>query len=216
MEIAAKLPKASSSPLNKLFHPRASVLVSNFVPISSNTTILKQIHGFKIKQPQLKNIGVVFASSEPQTSPTIVSERWLLQPIGDGDSRHIGFKVDLPNAYEIASDEVTVGRVPDKADLVIPVATVSARHARIEKKKENLLVTDLESTNGTFIGDKRLTPGVVATLYPGNSITFGDTNLAIFRVTKLEATTVVSASNVEESDQVEETPSSTTVSETTT
>ncbi|XP_062082426.1 uncharacterized protein LOC133788827 isoform X2 [Humulus lupulus] len=171
MEIASKLPKAS--PSHKLFHPRASVLVSNFVPISKNT-ILQQIRGLKIKQRQFKNLGVVFASSEPQTfpNPTIVSDRWLLQPIGDGDSRHIGFKVEMPNAYEIASDEVTVGRVPDKADLVIPVATVSARHARIQKKKENLLVTDLDSTNGTFIGDKRLSPGVVATVYPGNSITF--------------------------------------------
>ncbi|KAK4268635.1 hypothetical protein QN277_025255 [Acacia crassicarpa] len=42
---------------------------------------------------------------------------------GDGDSRHIGYKVEMPGAYEIASSDVTVERVPEKADLVIPVAT---------------------------------------------------------------------------------------------
>ncbi|MED6150523.1 hypothetical protein PIB30_073146 [Stylosanthes scabra] len=114
------------------------------------------------------------------------SEKWLLQPVGDGDTRHIGFKVEMPGAYEIASREVTVGRVPEKADLVIPVATVSAVHARIQKKQGNLLVTDLDSTNGTFVDDKRLRPGVVTTVSPGSSITFGDTHLAMFRVSKVE------------------------------
>ncbi|EXB54684.1 FHA domain-containing protein [Morus notabilis] len=122
---------------------------------------------------------------------------------GDGDTRHIGFKVAMPNAFEIASDEVTVGRLPDKADLVIPVATVSARHARIQKKAGSLVVTDLDSTNGTFINDKRLAPGVAATVSPGSYITFGDIHLAIFRASKLERT-VESPSNSEGgSDQVD-------------
>ena len=53
------------------------------------------------------------------------------------------------------------------------VVTVSGLHARIEKKEGNLLVTDLDSTNGTFIDDKRLRPGKVATISPGSCITFG-------------------------------------------
>nr|KYP44326.1 FHA domain-containing protein At4g14490 family [Cajanus cajan] len=79
----------------------------------------------------------------------------------------------MPGAYVIASSEVTVGRVPDKADLVIPVATVSGVHARIQKKQGNLLVTDLDSTNGTFINEKRLRPGVVTTISSGSVIIFG-------------------------------------------
>lgn len=50
---------------------------------------------------------------------------------------------------------------------------VSGLHARIRKKDGNLLVTDLDSTNGTFIDDQRLRPGVVATLSPGSCVTFG-------------------------------------------
>ncbi|XP_011090253.1 uncharacterized protein LOC105170974 isoform X2 [Sesamum indicum] len=63
---------------------------------------------------------------------------------------------------------------------------VSALHARIQKTDENLLITDLDSTNGTFIDEKRLQPGVVSAASPGNLVTFGDTNLAIFRVYKLK------------------------------
>lgn len=51
--------------------------------------------------------------------------------------------------------------------------TVSGLHARIKKKGGVLLVMDLDSTNGTFIDEKRLRPGVVATVSPGSCITFG-------------------------------------------
>lgn len=50
---------------------------------------------------------------------------------------------------------------------------VSGVHARIQKTDGKLLVTDLNSTNGTFIDDKRLSAGVVATVPPGSCLTFG-------------------------------------------
>ncbi|PON59186.1 Serine/threonine protein kinase [Parasponia andersonii] len=207
MEIAARVPKPPP-PNPKFFNSRASVFVSNFVPVHKISILKLQIQGLKTRPRQFKNLGVVCSNSESQTPSTVVADRWLLQPVGDGDSRHIGFKVELPNAFEIASDEVTVGRLPDKADLVIPVATVSARHARIQKKEGNLLVTDLDSTNGTFIDDKRLSPGVVASVSPGSCITFGDTHLAIFRVSKLER--VESASTVEGPEAETDTPAEST------
>lgn len=50
---------------------------------------------------------------------------------------------------------------------------VSGLHARIQKKEGSLLVTDLDSTNGTFIDDRKLRPGVAAAVSPGSCITFG-------------------------------------------
>ncbi|KAL1208162.1 Zeaxanthin epoxidase [Cardamine amara subsp. amara] len=128
------------------------------------------------------------ASLDENQSPTSGAggERWLLQPVGDGDTRHIGYKVAMPAPFEISSGQVTIGRLPEKADVVIPVATVSGVHATINTNENNLLVTDMNSTNGTFIEDKRLIPGVAAPAFPGTRITFGDTNLAIFRVFKLQ------------------------------
>ncbi|KAK7306713.1 hypothetical protein VNO77_44668 [Canavalia gladiata] len=196
----AKLPKSqicSSSLLNSTFLHRSNPTSVTFCSVSHHhhhhhlpKCFLFQLPGgggggVRPKAKEKRNLSIVHAS-EIASPTTNESERWLLEPIGDGDSRHIGFKVEMPGAYEIASSEVTVGRVPEKADLVIPVATVSGVHARIQKKQGNLLVTDLDSTNGTFIDDKRLRPGVVATISSGSCITFGDTHLAMFRVLKVE------------------------------
>lgn len=50
---------------------------------------------------------------------------------------------------------------------------MSGEHARLQMKEGSLVVTDLNSTNGTFIDDKRLSPGVPAMIQPGRYLTFG-------------------------------------------
>ncbi|XP_052191228.1 uncharacterized protein LOC127800569 [Diospyros lotus] len=168
---------SSSSPLFFHLRPSAPFLGGvNNSPIKLQCIRSKATHGRSL---------VAINASGSQATATDNAERWLLEPVGDGDSRHLGFKVSMPGAFEIASNEVTVGRLPEKADMVIPVATVSGLHARIKKKEGSLLVMDLDSTNGTFIDDKRLRPGVAATASSGNCITFGDIHLAMFRVSKI-------------------------------
>ncbi|KAL2322100.1 hypothetical protein Fmac_026479 [Flemingia macrophylla] len=195
-----KIPKSqTSSPLNspRSLHFNPPLVAFSSVPLHHlpNRFLFQPPVGVRYKAKERQKLGVVHASEAASASPTTIdSERWLLEPVGDGDTRHIGFKVEMPGAYEIASSEVTVGRVPDKADLVIPVATVSGVHARIQKKQGNLLVTDLDSTNGTFINQKRLRPGVVTPISSGSVITFGDTHLAMFRVSKFEDVKAADAS----------------------
>ncbi|XP_037429899.1 uncharacterized protein LOC119295573 isoform X1 [Triticum dicoccoides] len=131
-------------------------------------------------------------SSAATGSPSAVvsSERWILEPAGDGDWKHIGYRVARPGAIEIASascssqEAVTVGRVPENADVVIPVATVSGVHARLEKKDGNLVVTDMDSTNGTYVNERKLVPGFPVAVQPGSLLIFGDIHLAMFRVRK--------------------------------
>ncbi|XP_044478335.1 uncharacterized protein LOC123205449 [Mangifera indica] len=181
------------------FQSKACLLLSSSVPFhSSKTSSFLRIKSSK----KHVNLRVVHASESETTLTDFVAERWLLEPVGDGDSRHLGYKAPMPDAFVISSSEVTVGRLPEKADMVIPVATVSGLHARVEKKEGSLLVTDLDSTNGTFIDEKRLKPGVAAAASSGTCITFGDTHLAKFRVSKLE--------NLEESDGTSESSSVTT------
>ncbi|KAL4336301.1 hypothetical protein GQ457_07G036050 [Hibiscus cannabinus] len=179
----ANLPSCSPS----FLHPKATLSASNLVvPFQSSKNFTSKLKFDRIRLRKQRNLGVICASESETKTATDVTDRWLLEPAGDGDSRHIGFKVQMPDAFEIASREVTVGRLPDKADVVIPVATVSGVHARIQKKGGNLLVTDLDSTNGTFINDQRLRPGVVSKVPPGSFLIFGDIHLAMFRVSKLE------------------------------
>ncbi|XAR60331.1 Zeaxanthin epoxidase [Bertholletia excelsa] len=166
------------------FHSKASAPHSvPFLGFRNNLLVNPQC--IRIEKGRKRNLTVINASGSEITAPD-ESGNWLLEPVGDGDSRHLGYKVSMPDAFEIASNTVTVGRVPEKADVAIPVATVSGVHARIQKKDGNLLVTDLDSTNGTFIDDRRLRPGVAAVAPPGSCVIFGDIHLAMFRVSKLE------------------------------
>lgn len=201
---------SSSSLCPSFFQCKAS-LFAHQCPQKLGLNGLKlQCVGNKPCSPR-RNIGLVHASNGG-IGPAKVAQGWLLEPVGDGDWRHIGFKVALPGAYEIFSSEKLVGRVPEKADLVIPVATVSALHARIESKDGTLFITDLDSTNGTFINEQRVLPGATAPVPPGSLLTFGDTNLATFRVSKIEKTleteVVAESEGTETAPQPEATSSS--------
>ncbi|XVF05004.1 hypothetical protein REPUB_Repub05bG0132500 [Reevesia pubescens] len=199
----AKLPSCSTSLSPPLLHSKASLAASKLVfPFQFSKNYGSKLKFDRIKSKKQRNLGVIYASEGESTS-TDVTDRWLLEPAGDGDSRHIGFKVKMPDAFEIASSEVTVGRLPDKADVVIPVATVSGIHARIQKKGGNLLVTDLDSTNGTFINEQRLRPGVVNKVPPGSFLIFGDIHLAMFRVSKLENVDTAESKPEESGDNLE-------------
>lgn len=60
---------------------------------------------------------------------------------------------------------------------------VSGTHARLQKKDGDLLVTDLGSTNGTFIDEKRLTPGVPSVIPSGRYVTFGPIFIPLSTIT---------------------------------
>ena len=59
-----------------------------------------------------------------------------------------------PRLVEI-SRTGTIGRAPDN-DFVLSDPLVSAHHARIEWNDDGVLITDLGSTNGTFVGNTRI------------------------------------------------------------
>jgi hypothetical protein len=73
----------------------------------------------------------------------------VIGPAGsaDGDRRPL----------DVAS--LLIGRAPDN-DLVLDEASVSARHARIDTGADGAFVTDLGSTNGTFLDGRRVRSSV--------------------------------------------------------
>lgn len=64
-----------------------------------------------------------------------------------------------------------VGR---NGQIVIDGEGVSRQHARLELDGDQVLVTDLGSMNGTFIGDRRLSPNVPTPLAQGANVRFGE------------------------------------------
>lgn len=55
----------------------------------------------------------------------------------------------------VGTSPVVIGRA-DPADVVLPDSEISRRHCRVEARGAQLLVTDLASTNGTFVDGKRI------------------------------------------------------------
>ena len=74
---------------------------------------------------------------------------------------------------EVSGKNVVLGRT-EPADFVIPDTLVSRNHCRVGFVMGELFVTDLDSSNGTFVGGKRVTKCLVA---PGERITIGTTVL---------------------------------------
>jgi hypothetical protein len=54
--------------------------------------------------------------------------------------------------FRVRDGQNTLGSAPD-CDITIRDATVSGRHASIRHKEDKFILTDLDSTNGTFLND---------------------------------------------------------------
>jgi hypothetical protein len=50
---------------------------------------------------------------------------------------------------------------------------VSRHHAEVRAESDRVVVVDAGSTNGTFVNDRRLAPGVAQTILPGDTIRLG-------------------------------------------
>ncbi|HEY3283826.1 MAG TPA: FHA domain-containing protein [Armatimonadota bacterium] len=135
----------------------------------------------------------------------------LRQPLRDGQELRLGaaaLKVELAEQFEgesSAEDALVVAPsdlvlrsedglelpVPEgtlglgrRADnpLVIPDPFVSGHHALVSRQGIEVTVTDLGSTNGTFLRGERLAPQSPAPLSPGDAVTFGKTAFVLTRV----------------------------------
>jgi len=56
---------------------------------------------------------------------------------------------------------------------------ISRAHARIDRVKNQALLTDLDSTNGTFLDGKRIVPQVAAILHNGAALQLGNLLLRV-------------------------------------
>lgn len=76
----------------------------------------------------------------------------------EGDRYHCLQRLDdeRPDArFVVSPTGITIGRSAP-ADIIITGSAVSRSHCRVELAGDKLRVTDLNSTNGTFIDDKRI------------------------------------------------------------
>ncbi len=71
----------------------------------------------------------------------------------------------------LSGTHLILGKSKTNADVILPDSTVSRKHARIERRMDGFYVTDLFSTNGTFLDGHRLESGQAVKLNNGVQLT---------------------------------------------
>lgn len=99
------------------------------------------------------------AAAAPATSRTANSR----YPLLDIDGKR----------YHLTGTQTIIGR-GSEADIVVDDTGVSRQHVRFERTDFGTILTDLGSTNGTFVEDQRIKE---VTLLDGNAITIGRTTI---------------------------------------
>jgi pSer/pThr/pTyr-binding forkhead associated (FHA) protein len=78
-------------------------------------------------------------------------------------------------SHELSAERTTIGRVEDNA-FQIAEQSISSHHCEVFLRGGDVVVKDLDSTNGTFINDEKITEGV---LKPGQTLRLGQVELRI-------------------------------------
>jgi len=84
--------------------------------------------------------------------------------------------------YDLSRPLVTIGRLGGGADIEVDDAEVSRVHCAVEVRRDTILLHDMRSTNGTYLGDSRV---FSARLEDGSTFRVGST---ILHVSFLSAT----------------------------
>ena len=77
--------------------------------------------------------------------------------------------------HELKVDKTTIGRLEDNT-FQIPEPSVSSHHCEALLRGSEVLIRDLNSTNGTFINGERITEGV---LKPGQTLRLGQIEISL-------------------------------------
>lgn len=95
---------------------------------------------------------------------------WVLESENNGESDPLVFRLPLDAVK-------TIGRATG-ADFIVDAALVSRLHCRLSASESDIDVTDLDSTNGTFVNGERVKQ---ATLRAGDSLMVGR---LVFRISR--------------------------------
>lgn len=86
--------------------------------------------------------------------------------------------------FELSKPSITIGReLSSDTDISIPSPTVSRKHARLTHEGDQWFITDLGSSNGTFVNGNRISKEPHA-INPGDQIQLGGSVGLLFQSTK--------------------------------
>jgi DNA-binding winged helix-turn-helix (wHTH) protein len=160
-------PKALSKPaLQEKLWPATFVLEKNLVNLIAE---IRAALGDDATHPRFVRTVHRFGYAFRDPSSELAAKRFLIPQM---DAR---FRLAWAGGRATLTDgEYVLGRDPD-LELFLDSRDISRRHARIRIIGEEATIEDLESKNGTFVGERRLE--AVTPLADGDSIRIGSVQL---------------------------------------
>lgn len=115
------------------------------------------------------------ASASPQTPPASESAGpSILDIVQDAHARLVGSRDgQLVREDPLVPGVTTFGRRPENSVVLRDDPYISGSHAQIIAEDDVFRLTDLDSTNGTFLNGSRLAPNEPAVLKAGDEISLG-------------------------------------------
>lgn len=91
------------------------------------------------------------------------------------------YSIDKKNKKHISLDKFpyTIGKMTEYVDCCLEHPSISRVHARFDYKDQNLMVSDLNSTNGVYINGIRLNPNETRMIEIGDEIRIGSLNYCL-------------------------------------
>lgn len=121
---------------------------------------------FHIRSATVRDEAYAVAVGTPGAMPAAGSPEPPRHPVIDIDGKR----------YLLTATTTVLGR-GEEADIVVDDTGVSRRHLELKRTPHGVVVTDLGSTNGTFVEGNKIT---AATLVDGNTVTLGRTRLLFY------------------------------------
>lgn len=121
-------------------------------PTGASARLSDTLHGLPVSEPS--------AATTP-TAPTVVPLASFLIRNGEFKGKRLTVKIPIVN----------IGRA-EYNDVVLSDPSVSTSHAKLQRRDDVWVLSDVGSTNGTFVENERVT-GEVA-LSPGSTVRFGE------------------------------------------
>ena len=118
------------------------------------------------QQDPVASSGTVFLQHSEQEGDVHEGPRSRLKP------RLLLLGLGMKKAAPITCSRFVIGR-SEEAHLALPTPTLSSKHACIHFDGTGFLLQDLQSTNGTWLGDSRLAKGETAKLSGESMLKFG-------------------------------------------
>ncbi len=119
------------------------------------------------------------AGADDAAPPIARSDATAVFSVPRADGPRATLREILPDrttrSIEIDGRALTIGRAPDNG-LVVPDGRASRHHARIDVRRGSLVLTDLGSTNGSWVNDRRVES---VALGEGDRVRIGATTLVV-------------------------------------